>query len=284
MSVMGKLKRKPKQSVWRDTFYLTAYELASQGLVDSRIARALGVTVQRYQRWLKEKPAFLDAIRRGRESRTGPPAGQWGGCGERFLDYAYKRLPPDLQSLWREIESVNGVDPEDGEYRRELEHPDAYRKIEAMFSYPGMVRARQSLFIHALVASNFNANEACRKLCVTFNTYRRWCEDPKFRALADQIEEIKDNFAEAGLFRGISQGEPSLIMFALRGRMPHKYNPKVSVRHEGEVNVLTASVDLDKLLDDMPLEERRNLLKRLKQVAPKEIPQGEVIDAKEVVS
>jgi hypothetical protein len=263
--------------------YLKAYELSAQGMSDTKIAKALGVGWDRFQNWLEDLPALREAIDRGRagtKSPTSPPKGDWRGCGETLVDYCYRRLPPHLKELWEQIQLWSGVHPVKGTYSRRREDPDAYAKITALFDRPNMVRARQYLFIHACVASNFNMNEACRKLCVSYSVLRNWEKDEKFKELLLQLRDTMAHFAEAGAFRLVAAGDGAMTQFILRGLMPEKYNPKVLHKHEGEVNVLHGQADVDKILANMSAADKRKMLDSMRGAAQKALgPHVEVIDA-----
>lgn len=235
-------KRLGKKFVWRDEFYVKAYELAKTGMSDDHLAKALGVTVVTLNKWKRIRPAFKDAIdKANREvAKSGVSS---------FLDYVYDRLTPELQVLWDEI---NACDEED----------NGTLRMEALLSRAG-TRARQHLFIHALIARNFNASRACRAVNISVGTLNTWMQDPQFSQMIDEIHFHKKNFFEGALIGLVKARDPSAIIFANRTfNRDRGYGDKTTIEHTGQVNHAHAVINVDEL--DLPLEQRKEILLKLR--------------------
>lgn len=215
--------------VWSEENYVTAYELARQGMGDCRIAEAMGVSYPTFLDWKKKHKAFASALKRGAAI-----AKQSDGQGA-FRDYVYKRLPPHLKDLWEEINAWEG-------------HRNAQKKIEELLAGQG-VRVRQHLWIYALTASNFNASAACRKVNVSKSTLDEWkLKDPDFAELLKEIDFHKGNFFEAGLIRAVNANDISAILFANQTfNRERGYGRQVDVKVSGEVTHNHNMLDLDRL-------------------------------------
>lgn len=238
---------------WRDEYYLQAYEMAKDGATEYGIGEALGIRKYRWQRWLTEKPALKEAIHRGKEA--GGRNTQPGGTSI-FMDYVYKRLPNELRGVWERIV----------ELENDLEEPNAETLLEALTEKLGKT-ARQHLWVHALVSSNFNSSEACRRVKVSMQSVHNWVKsDPGFGAILQQIHEAKKDFVEGSLFRLIQRGDSPATIFASKTLNSDRgYNPKTEVNHliNGEVKHLHELVDVQEL-DALPLEDRLRILNAMK--------------------
>jgi hypothetical protein len=263
------------QTLFREDYYISSYELALQGLTDTQIAESLGVNWKRFRIWLRQKPALKKGIARARA--TAAPQSrkcEARGVGERYIDYVYRRLPPDLQKLWEQLEDLTG-----GPDGLEKAPKDAEARIERLFSREGGMRARQRLWIHALVASTFNANEACRKVGVSYSTVKKWTKDPVFNELVANIRTFEENFLRGAIFRRVDAGDGPVIMFAARHLLG--WNAKQVVEHTG--GIFQATVDVtDELIKRLPLEARKALIKQLDSGGTPANGDGVVIDAEDV--
>jgi hypothetical protein len=216
---------------WSDLYIVRIYELARSGLSMKETAAALGVQYETLRGWYRGKPAVRDAVERARAGRA--PGGTGGA--ERFFEYVYRRLPPDLQDLWDQIEEAD-------------KEPNPVRRLESLMADRG-VRARQHLWMHAFVSSCFNTSEACRKLNVTVDVVDAWKKDPAFLRLIGQVMEMKKDFVEGGLLTLIADGDTQATIFAARTLLRERgYDPKVTVVHQG--GVLHGHVDIDDLALD----------------------------------
>lgn len=198
---------------------LKLYELCREGLKMTPIASAMGVDVQTLKKWKANDPEIAYVWKSGREAATK------NKVGDAFLTYVHGRLPEDLQTLWNDIHAIS---PDDA---------NAEKRIERLLEGKGK-RIRQSLFIHAMVATNFNRAEACRKVNLSYDSVTNWLRtDPEFARLMDMITEMKKDFCESALMGLVSQGDTSAVIFTNKTlNRDRGYDPRVTVKHEGTVN------------------------------------------------
>lgn len=254
----------PVKHYWKDEFYLASYELALQGMSNIQIAKALGLPKRVFVHFVRNRSVLRDNLRKARKPATSigvtEKTPEHGGCGERVIDYIYRRLPPDLQKLWEEIDNLTG-NPDDD--RKEVK--GVAKRIEALFTIPGAKHARQALWLHALVAANFNANEACRKVNIGYETLRQWTRDKEFSRLLYAMKQMKKSFAESALWRLVAAGEPSIVKFVNTCLNPEDYNPAKKVELSGHVSSKHTIEINDKILSQVPLEQRKELLRQLEE-------------------
>lgn len=182
------------KSKWDDRNYVTAYRLARAGASDPQIGHALGVSHEGMRLWVRDRPALAEALRTARE----PDPDCDGGT---FRDYVYARLPDRLQQLWDRLDLCDELD-------------NGTSRAEAMLRGEGD-DARQHLFLYALIHCNFNASEACRKVCVTKRQLDNWVKrSPDFAELVDEIQWHKGNFFEGALCQLVAKGELAAIIHA----------------------------------------------------------------------
>lgn len=183
--------------------------------------------------------------------------------------------------MWEEIVNIH----EDQTVTKKFD------KIEALLRKGK--RARQHLFIHSWVMSNFNASEACRKVNISRATFQNWMEEANFRDLIDEVHFHKKNFVEGGLMSLIEQGDTSATIFANRTlNRDRGYNEKVEVEHTHQHSIATFNVE--QVLDRVNAAAKREILQAIRDIkGEKALPAiagqsaedetGEVIDA-EIVS
>lgn len=240
-------KAKPKRGMWEDTYYVTAYEHARNGLTDAQIAEMLKVDPATFCIWKQKKPALHDALQRARRTITQSKTQQ-------TLDYIYNRLPPHLKLLWDKINLC--------------EHAEGgSAKLEALFKDHGM-RARQHLFLHAMIVTNFNASEACRKVGVSKATVDAWVRtDPDFPELLDEILWHKKNFFESALIERVAEGDVNATLFANRTlNRDRGYGESKSIEVSGEVrhsHSHTVTIDPEEL--GLPFDVARLIYEKLKE-------------------
>jgi len=223
-----------RKTKWKDDFIFLAYEHAKTGLGDHSIAKALDVPFPSFEGYKRKYPLFAEAIERGRKVRSGKR-----GLG--FLDYVYKQMSPKAQKLWDDICRVR-------------DEPNGLLRMEAMFEDAGL-KARQHLFVHALVSTNFNASEACRLVNITYPTVHKWMKkDPDFELLMDEINTHKENFIEGSLMDLIAQRDVGATIFACKTQLANRgYNPgktstvnvNGSVKHEHRLSIDELALPLD---------------------------------------
>lgn len=228
---------------FKPTMYVTAYELARSGLSDEQIGRSLGVTGGTLRVWCARRPAFADAISRGRRALTPDESFT-------FHQYIYDHLSPNLRELWDEINACETLE-------------NGIERAEALLAHAG-VRARQHLFIYALTQSAFNASQSLRKLCIPRKTFESWCaNDPDFAELLDEIHWHKKNFFEQAFIGRVAAGDTHAIIHAVKTKCRDRgYSEKVEVVHSGTVEhrhtVSLAELDLD-------IDTRRAVLDALRR-------------------
>lgn len=251
------MAEKIKKTLWKDSYYVRAYELAKNDMSDQEIAAAIGVSISGWKIWKKTKPALRIALNRARS------AGRDGNA-ETFVDYVYKRLSPKLREMWGEILQLD-------------KHKNGLEMVEALLAKGG-TRARQHLFIHALVSGNFNKSEACRRVNVSVPTLRGWIEnDPEFPKLIDEIHWHKKNFFEGALTKLVKDGDTAATIFANKTfnkdwgySEKHELEIKADVKH-------THTVKVEEL--DLPVEVQQRLLEamRTKNVEIIDVPMKELM-------
>lgn len=237
---------------WSDDFYVLAYRLAKQGLPDYAIAQQLGVTHQHLLRWLKRKPSLANALAAARDVNS-------SSFQAEFRDYVYARLPDNLKEIWDELNRCE-------------RKGSGVARLEALLEKNGK-RARQHLFMYALVNCNFNPSEACRRVNVSKQVLDGWIKnDPDFSELMDQIQWHKGNFFEEGLVKLVREGDTKAIVFANeRFNKSRGYGNKVEVNHSGQVNHLHAHmIDLEGL--ELPSEIKMQILEAVRKQRPASLP------------
>ncbi len=246
-----------RSNKWDDTFYVRSYQLARDGYKDASIAQALGVIRDTFARWVAERPALAQALKDGRK-RTNSSS---------FTSYVYNHLSPAVKEVWDKITLAEQT-------------TIGYEKIEHILSESGM-RMRQQLFVHALIAANFNASEACRKVNISKDQLDHWVDhDPLFADLIEELHWHKGNFFESALCDLVAEGsEPATIFANKTFNRKRGYGESSTLKVEGTINHehshLHAHVSLDQL--DLPLDVRRSILeavRRTREALPaKQIPQ-----------
>lgn len=246
------------ESKWNVDHYVTVFELARQGTTKAEIAKILGVGQATFYGWLKKYPGLQRAFDRGRSHGDEVEDDETN-----FHEYVYKHLPPHLRDLWDEIMAAETAD----------NHQD---RIEAMLAGQGK-RAVQHLFVHSLVASNFNVSRSLRRLNVPRKRYEGWvANDPHFAELIDQIHEYKKDFIENAFIGRIMAGDTAAILHGVKTQLRDRgYNDRIEmvVEHDHR-HRLEVEVSLDEL--ELTLDVRRAILAAVKA---KQSTGAEVIDS-----
>jgi hypothetical protein len=228
---------------FQTTMYVTAYELARDGMADEQIGRALGVQGQTFRRWLKRRPALADAVARGRHARD-------PGDEMTFHQYIYDHISPHLRVVWDKINECENLE-------------NGVERVEALLKNHG-IRARQHLFLYALTQSMFNVSQSLRKLGIPRKRYENWCaNDPEFAELMDEIHWYKENFFEQAFIGRVTAGDTAAIIHAVKTKCRDRgYNDKVEIVHSGSIDTkqTVSIVDLD-----LDIETRRKVLEALRK-------------------
>lgn len=239
---------------WDEMYLVRAYELARQGMRKYPIGAALGIQKYVWRDWCDSRPNLIKVMEMGWKiagitQKEGKKREQ-----ETFLEYVYKRLPQKLQSLWVELEKSDGK-------------PSEF--VESLMRGHG-VRVRQQMFLHALIAANFNVSAALGKMNIPYIRYNRWVtQDPEFGQLIKHVQDMKKDYVEGGLMGLIEQGDASAIIFANRTlNRDRGYDPRqtLEVNHHLHKEVDVAA------LDKLPLEERRKILSALREQTASQLP------------
>jgi len=237
------LKKKPlgKPTKWRARYVFQVYDLARKGLNNTRIAEVLGVNYMTFGQWASRKPILQLALREARKKEDGEGK-------QTFADFIYKQLPQDLREVW--------------DKRKELmESPSGAVRWEAMLNEKG-TKARQYLFLYALVSHSFNASEACRAIMVPKSKLDEWREkDLDFNRLVDEIEWHKGNFFESRLVKLVRQGEPNAVLFAnktFNKRRGYTGDQDATIHHEHTHSIIS----IDAILPMLSISARKEILEK----------------------
>jgi transcriptional regulator with XRE-family HTH domain len=234
------------KTIWKDENYVTAYELARNGMSEQKMAKAIGVSVSTLRKWKRNKPALSDAIRRG----AGDPNGS--SPTQSFHEYIYQKLPPELAELYNQIEACES-------------EPNGIKKIEAILRKHGK-RARQHLFLHALVSSNFNVSRACSMIQISRKTFESWVtSEPEFHELMQEMDFHKKNYFESALIGLIARGDSSATIFANKTiNRDRGYNEKLDLNVSGTIEHehLHAHIAVDEL--QLKIETKKEILTALR--------------------
>ena len=231
------------KSKWDDKMIVWAHEYAREGMTEAGVGRALNIPAPTFRQWLNKKPLLKYAIERGRQlHRT--------RSTRTFLAYLREHLSDELRPLWDEIMALDLKE-------------SGVEKFEAMFAKTGL-RARQQLFLYALVSSGFNASEACRRTGIDRKTMHAWSyNDPQFAELMEEIRWHQGNFFEGALIHRIAEGDVAATIFANKTfNRDRGYAEKVDVKVESHMTHEHHLVRVDEL--DLPLPLRRQLLDALR--------------------
>lgn len=251
---------------WTEDMIFTIYDLAKQGHKNAKIARILGVEPTTFKKWEEKKAYVRLALKNGRCLKEV----DGGNAMEKFHTYCYQNLSPELQDIW---DDINGFDNE----------ILPVRQIEAVLKNKGQ-QARQSLFLHAMIVSNFNVAEACRRVNIGLQTIKQWKTDPMFCELLAEIKVHKKNFFESGLINLVHKGDTSATIFANKTYNADRgYSDKLKIEVSGEVNHNHHLLQISDL--NLSIDTKREILRAIKE--QKEGPQvdnnmkrisGEIID------
>jgi len=239
---------------WNDKFVIRGYELAKQGLRKTEIASALGVQPITIDIWMQRKTAFRYAMRKGRKLYKRKIT----NGDSTFISYINKRLSKELKPLWKKLRALDKA-------------KSGPERIEALLADKG-IRTRQTLYIHALICSNFKTTVAMRQCNLSFGMLNDWKEnDPYFPQLIDELTFHRGNFYEDALADLVSVHDPQIVR-----HVNETFNAERGYRKQIQMNVDTTEkhehvVRVEDL--DFTLEEQKELLRkaRTKEVESKVI-------------
>lgn len=245
-----KTKRKTK---WKNRYYIDIYRFAAQGLTDEQIAQALAININTWIMWKKKRPSIRYALEQARDKESRRSV-------KSYMNYVYEQLPENLQELWLKIQAIE-------------DEPNAIARIEKILEGGGKY-ARMQMFLHALVAYNFNPSRAMRAVNISKKTLDAWINmEPGFADLIDEMTQHKKNFAEEALFKLVAKGDPNAVIFVNRTLNKDRgyADNKLTIEHTGEVKHAHEHrhlIDLDKL--ELPFEVRKAILDAFRAQKAKE--------------
>ncbi len=243
-----KKRRKSHNDKWDDRFYLQVYQLTKLGKTNKEVAEAIGVDEHTLKKWKAHRPALAEAFDEGMKRSE-----------QTFADYVFDRLPPKLQETWQQLQRFE-------------ENPNALKKITSLMANQG-IRARQHLFIQALISKNFNASKAISSLGMSYGVLMQWARnDPNFSDLLNEIEWHRKNFYEDSLFELVKEKNPAATIFVNKTKNKDRgYGAKLEVEHSGSIEHQHRQVlDLDKL--NLPFDLRKQLLDHIAEQEVKALP------------
>lgn len=243
-----------------DKHPIDSYLLARSGQTNNAIALALGVSEPTFESWVTKHAALAYALDKARNVLS--PNGK--GTIETFKEYVYQRLPKNLQRYWDEID-------------RWHDHNNGAERIEALL-HPLGTTVRQSLWLHAMVHTNFRTADALRMVNVSRATLQFWTEnDPDFPKLLDQIIWYKKQFFEGALIKLVEDGNTLATLFVNKTVNKETYAETLKVQHSGTINqshTIHVRYSVDRL--NLPLDVRVQVLdaiREIKKAQPVEEPQ-----------
>lgn len=273
-------KRTSPKSLWKDHYAIDAFEGAMSGKTNAELATLFGVEYGTFVSWSSAashatKPLLIYALAKGRElhrknerDSNQPP----GNIHRQTLDYIYQHLPDDLKPLWEEIEYWS-------------DHANGYQKLTILLN-DKPTRIRQHLFVHAMVATNFDASAACKMVCLSKAHIDKWKEeDPNFPRLLEEIEWHKKNFFEKALIDMVQMRDSRAVVHVNKTLNSDRgYGEKSEVTHKGQVNHSHNWIPIDQL--ELDLETRTKVLAAMRKLqariddgsAPAALPQRAPID------
>jgi hypothetical protein len=187
-----------KRSKWDDRFYLVAYRMRQEGASKTQVAEALGVSLTVFKLWARERPALAEALKAPLKT-TNPLSS--------LDEFIAGRLSPGLRPVWRRIVDLNKNRSPVGMIRQVMEDAG--------------VKARQRLFLHALILKRFDASAALS--CCGLSKQKDldvWLRtDPDFAALVEEVSWHEDQFFASKLRELVNEGNPAATIYAAKRRL-----------------------------------------------------------------
>lgn len=274
--------------IYDEKFILIAYDLARAGQRKASIAEALGIPVTLLDVWRVKHPALQSALERGRQFYYSK-SGQTQGDARTLSDFIFNSLPPDLQLYWNKLNKIGKqyvcqdcgksypIRPENcqvcqGELFQKRMPAD---RIEGLFNDAGE-KVRKWLFLYAWACEfSFRLGRALNKVNISRSTYDRWLrEDGEFAKMVDTIVQYKKDFIEDAVFDLVMLREPGTVRFAAERLLKDRgYGAEQPVNNLNFIqNNLTANVtNVEQALTDVPLEQQKLILQRIRNPEAKKI-------------
>ena len=230
------------KTIWKDEFLFIVYDLARGGMIESKMAKILGISLETFRRWESKKKHFRMAVKRGRKFFR-----KKDGSTFSYKDFVVGRLSEDAREVWDKISRCDRV-------------RNGVERIEAILSERGM-RMRQQLFVKAWFSSNFSFSAALRKVNISRSTFELWKKDPEFLGLVEEMGQIQGDFFEEHLVMLVAGGDTSATLMANQTYNKKRgYGAKVEVEVSG--NIQHNVIQIDTL--GFTLKERKWLLKKVR--------------------
>jgi len=230
------------KTIWKDEFVFVVYDLARGGMIERKMAKVLGISLETFRRWESKKKQFRMAVKRGRKFFK-----KEDGSTFSLHDYVHGRLPEDLKETWDKINRCDTL-------------KNGVERLEAILSKGGK-SARQGLFFHSFLLGNFSLSSALRRINISRSTFELWKKDPEFLRLFEECSEIKGDFFEEHLITLIAGGcVPATIAANQTYNRKRGYGQTVDVEVSGEIRHNVISIDAMKLT----LKERKWLLSKVR--------------------
>lgn len=225
----------------------------------NHVAAALKMTPYQLTYWFRTHPELNEVKKVAEERRQKKNT---------LAGYIYDRLSKEAREAWDLMQFWKEAD-------------GGYEKVDLLLGRKSK-KIRQELFIHGLVHTGFDMNEACRMTGISKRTLLLWKqEDLQFRQMVEEIHWHKKNFFERALINLVEERHPSAVMFVNRTvNADRGYTEKIQVEHQGTIN---AGFELDDL--DLDIETKRKLLKaiREREARKKVEEEGETVEAEMVI-
>ncbi len=211
------------------------------------LAKAIGVSVDRFQELSTSWEPFKSAMRAGAAKRAS------GNPVTELID-------EETRESWALISGENA---------------DARQQKLIELANDGEV-ARQKVFIHALQESYYDVPRVCKALGIGKKTFDQWKRNPVFMEMLDGIQWAKRGFAEASLMKLVAQGSERAVIEANKSLNRETYGDKLEV--SGQINHAVAVIDVATL--DLPLDTRLAIVQAVKNAG---LIDGDGIFVEEVV-
>lgn len=242
---MSDEKKQHGLSKWDDSYYVRTYIMAAKGYEEKRMYYEIGVTGMCWNKWKHSKPALQEAVNLGKEFVKSKK-----GNGDTLKDYVFKRLSPEHQALWNQIETLQRI-------------PNGRLQADVLLSNAGET-AMQHLFFHALAVNHYNKSEACRILNLSRDKIDEWAKSSEtFIGLINQMQEIKKDLVEGYAFRAAEDGNVAMLTKLLESLCEDRgYGKKPAFQINNNVNIQQDSFIN---LDELPFEIKVQILEFYEQ-------------------
>jgi hypothetical protein len=247
-------------SRWKDIYLVLIYRYARAGLTNEQIAGALKITAATIYNWMKKKTVIREVLKLARQEVPEE---------ESYSRFFYDRLPPAMQDLWEQVLNVERTG-------------GGMAALNDILADHG-VRARQVLFLHALMVTHFSPTKAMAMVGIDHRQLNTWKMDPDFADEFDKVQHIKGDYFEGKLVQLVEAQDRGAILFANRTfnrQRGYGQTADVNVHHTGDIGVNMTALDLSDLDLSLPcrLEIANAIRKREEQLAQQRLFQSQPLD------